>query len=90
MLLWKIIALPFSPSRTIPIHLIITRPSSINYHTDGKVKLAIYDLAGKEIASLVNETKPAGIYKINFEAGKLSSGTYLCKIQCGDLIKQKS
>jgi hypothetical protein len=56
---------------------------------DGKVKLAIYDLAGKEIASLVNETKPAGIYKINFEAGKLSSGTYLCKIQCGDLNKTR-
>jgi hypothetical protein len=56
---------------------------------DGKVKLAIYDLAGKEIKILVNEAKPAGVYKINFEAGKLSSGTYLCKIQCGDINKTK-
>jgi hypothetical protein len=56
---------------------------------DAKVKLAVYDLAGNEIAILVNEAKPAGIYKINFDAGKLSSGTYMCKIQCGDLSKTK-
>ena len=56
---------------------------------DGKVKLAIYDLSGKEIATLVNETKPVGIYKFNFDAVKLSSGTYLCKLQCGDLTKTK-
>ena len=56
---------------------------------DGKVRLAIYDLAGKEIATLVNEAKPAGVHKVNFGAGKLSSGTYLCKIQCGDLTKTK-
>ena len=56
---------------------------------DGKVKLAIYDLTGKEIKILVNENKSAGIYKINFESGKLSSGTYVCKIQFGDLNKTK-
>ena len=56
---------------------------------DGKVKLAIYNLAGKEITTLVNENKSAGIYNINFNAGKLSPGTYLCKIQCGDLTKTK-
>lgn len=56
---------------------------------DGKVTLAIYDLSGREITILVNETKPAGIYKINFESGKLSSGTYLCRIQYGDFNKIK-
>jgi hypothetical protein len=56
---------------------------------DGKVKLAIYDLSGKEITTLVNETKTTGIYKINFESSKLSSGTYVCKIQFGDLNKTK-
>jgi len=70
---------PFSNNTTIEYQL----------PHDGKVKLAIYDLAGKEIASLVNEAKLAGVYKVNFETGKLSSGTYLCKIQCGDLTKTK-
>jgi hypothetical protein len=56
---------------------------------DGKVKLTIYDLSGKEIKILVNETKSAGIYKINFESGKLSSGTYFCKLQFGADSKTK-
>jgi len=56
---------------------------------DGKVKLAIYDLAGKEIAILVNENQLAGSHQVNYDAGKLSPGTYVCKIQCGELNKTK-
>jgi hypothetical protein len=56
---------------------------------DGNVKLSVYDLSGQEVTTLVNEKKRAGIYRVNFVAGKLSSGTYVCKIQCGDLSKTK-
>jgi len=48
-----------------------------------KVKITIYDLLGKEIAVLLNEEKPAGEYKINFDAGKynLASGIYFCELK---------
>jgi hypothetical protein len=56
---------------------------------DGKVKLIIYDFLGKEIATLVNESKPAGTYKINFSANKLLAGTYLCRIQAGESTESR-
>jgi hypothetical protein len=44
------------------------------------VKLAVYDLLGKEISVPVNEYLSAGKYKISFDAVKLPSGTYIYKI----------
>ena len=48
-----------------------------------KVKITVYDLLGKEVTVLVNETKPAGEYKIDFDAGKynLASGVYICELK---------
>jgi len=44
----------------------------------GNVVLKIYDISGREIAALINENKPAGNYRINFNADKykMSSGIY--------------
>jgi hypothetical protein len=42
--------------------------------------LKVYDLAGKEVASLVNEVKDAGYYSVTFDAKNLSSGTYFYKL----------
>jgi hypothetical protein len=46
-------------------------------------------LQGKEVAILVNETKAAGVYKINFAAHKLAGATYICRLQSGELIQVK-
>ncbi len=48
-----------------------------------KVKITIYDLLGKEVAVLLNEEKPAGEYRLNFDAGKykLASGIYFCELK---------
>jgi len=54
-----------------------------------KVKLTVYDLLGKEIATLVNETKSAGVHRVNFSANKLSAGTYICQLQVGDFIQTR-
>jgi photosystem II stability/assembly factor-like uncharacterized protein len=48
------------------------------------VSLKVYDILGKEVATLVNEEKPAGIYIVQFDAGSLSSGTYLYRIKSGN------
>ncbi|CAF3329126.1 unnamed protein product [Rotaria sp. Silwood2] len=56
--------------------------SIINYQLaiNSFVTLKVYDLAGKEVASLVNEMKDAGYYSISFDAKNLSSGTYFYKL----------
>lgn len=44
------------------------------------ISLKVYDILGNEIATLVNEAKQAGRYKVSFNASNLSSGVYLYKL----------
>ncbi len=55
----------------------------------GFVTLKVYDILGNEVATLVNEEKPEGIYEVEFKAESLSSGIYLYKLQAGFFIKIK-
>lgn len=48
-----------------------------------KVRLAVYDVLGNEVATLVNEYKPAGTYEIDFDAASLSSGIYFYSLKTG-------
>jgi hypothetical protein len=47
------------------------------------VKLAIYDLLGREVTVLVNERREPGRYEITFDGSYLSSGTYICRMTAG-------
>ncbi len=68
---------PFNPSTTIEFKLPET----------SHVTLKIYDITGREVASLVNEDKTAGNYKVNFNASNLASGVYFYRIQSGNYVK---
>jgi hypothetical protein len=60
--------------------------------TKGKnlfVTLKVYDVLGNEVATLINEEKPAGSYSINFDANKLSSGIYFYQIKVGEFTATK-
>ncbi len=46
----------------------------------GLVKIKVYDLLGKEVATIINEIKDAGYYTISFDASKLSSGLYFYRL----------
>ena len=70
---------PFNPSTKINY----TIPKS------GLVSLKVYDLLGKEVASLVNEVVNAGSHEVLFNASNLSSGTYFYRIKVGDFISTK-
>lgn len=65
--------------------------TNIHYSIGSKqrVLLKVYDLVGKEIATLVNEEKSAGAYTVAFDASKLSSGIYFYKLRAGDFIEAK-
>lgn len=65
---------PFNPSTTIRYAL----------KENGFTTLKIFNVQGKEIAILINEEKPAGIYEINFDGLNLSSGTYFYELRSGN------
>jgi len=66
---------PFNPSTQISFAL----PSA------QKVTLKVFDLSGKEIATLLdNEPKAAGTYELTFDAKNLPSGVYLYKLRAGE------
>jgi hypothetical protein len=53
------------------------------------VKLAVYDLLGREVAVLVSEKKAPGTYEVRFDAKGLASGVYLYRLQAGDVVQSK-
>jgi len=53
------------------------------------VKIKVYDILGREVVTLVNETKPAGSYRIEFKATGLSSGVYFYRLSAGTFVQTK-
>jgi hypothetical protein len=86
-------------AENIPIHysLLQNYPNPFNPTTiisfsipkSGFVKIKVYDLLGREVTTLVNEYKPAGNYRAQFNAGKLVSGVYFYEMQAGAFIQTK-
>jgi len=74
---------PFNPS------------TKINYSIPkmGFVTLKVYDILGREVATLVDKEKPAGNYEVEFSAKggatDLSSGIYFYKFQAGDFVETR-
>jgi hypothetical protein len=65
---------PFNPKTVVSYQL-----SAVS-----NVKVAVYDLLGREVAVLVNEREGPGRYEITFDGSKLSSGTYICRMTAGE------
>lgn len=68
---------PFNPSTIINYSVPVT----------AFVTLKVYDILGNEIAVLVNETKQAADYQINFNASELKSGIYFYQLRAGSLVE---
>jgi hypothetical protein len=55
----------------------------------GMVKLTVFDITGKSVATLVNEQLGAGSYSYDFDAADLSSGVYFYRIETPELVSIK-
>lgn len=64
---------PFNPATQITYELPL----------QADVRLEVYDMVGRQVATLVNETVQAGVHTVNFDAGNLSSGVYIYRLQAG-------
>lgn len=49
------------------------------------VKITVYDLVGRELSVLVNDSKAAGTHQVKFDASSLSSGIYMYRLQSDGL-----
>jgi hypothetical protein len=70
---------PFNPSTTINYSI----PKA------GLVTLKVYDVLGKEVATLVSEEKTTGNYSLVFNASKLASGVYFYRLISGNSFMTK-
>ena len=68
---------PFNPSTTIRFDLPIAT----------YVTIRIYDIRGRQMSTVVDEEKPAGVHQVAVSLPSLSSGMYLYRILAGDYVK---
>ena len=70
---------PFNPETKISYQLPVS----------GKVSLKVFDVLGREVATLVDEVKEAGTYDVSFSGKAFASGAYFYKFQSGNYVKIK-
>jgi hypothetical protein len=70
---------PFNPTTQITFSLIKSE----------KVRLTVYNILGKQVAELVNETRGAGSHTVTFDATNFASGVYIYKLQAGGAVLAK-
>jgi hypothetical protein len=70
---------PFNPSTTV----------RYNIPEKSFVTIKIYDILGKEVATLINEEKPIGNYTVKFDGSGLTSGIYFYQIKAGNYVETK-
>ncbi|NOX66748.1 MAG: T9SS type A sorting domain-containing protein, partial [Chlorobi bacterium] len=75
---------PFNPSTTIKYQI----PSNVKSETSN-TKLIVYDILGREVATLVNEKQKPGNYEIVFNASNLPSGIYFYSMHAGEFNSVK-
>ena len=70
---------PFNPETKLSYQLPVS----------GRVSLKVFDILGREVATLVDEVKEAGTYDVSFSGKAFASGAYFYKFQSGNYVKIK-
>jgi len=74
---------PFNPTTKIKYSI------PVGANCNSPLRLKVYDVLGNEVATLVNEEKPAGEYEVEFNGSALSSGVYFYQLTSGEFISTK-
>ena len=70
----------FSLEQNFPNPFNPTTKIAYNIPKESKVKIEVFDVLGRLVVTLVNETQITGKYTVDFEASELSSGVYVYKL----------
>jgi len=86
----NIIPTEYSLSQNYPNPFNPTTKINFSLPEDGKIKLTIYDILGREVKRIVNsEFRSAGRYTVEFNGAGLSSGVYFYRIEAGEFVQTK-
>ncbi len=82
---------PFNPTTTIKYTIPrIANVEKQNLHRILRIaSLRIYNILGKEVATLVNKKQSPGTYAVRFDASHLPSGVYFYTLRIGDFVTTK-
>lgn len=77
--------LPRTPALEPPYPNPFRTTTWLRYHIpeSGPVRLRVFDLLGRPVATLVDGLQPAGTHTVRLDAGRWSSGLYLCVLEVG-------
>jgi hypothetical protein len=81
---------PFNPTTTVRYFVggVVAPSGAFSSGVEGPdashIKLAVYDMLGREVAVLVDEKKEPGHHEVTFDGSKLASGVYFCRMQAGN------
>jgi hypothetical protein len=78
---------PFNPITTIKYTIGGVRDQGPGV---SNTRLVVYDVLGREVATLVNEEKAPGSYHVTFDASGLASGVYYYTLTAGDLSRTRA
>jgi len=53
------------------------------------VTLKIFDVLGREVATIVDEKKMPGTYEVKFDGSKFASGVYFCRMNAGNYVSTR-
>lgn len=70
---------PFNPTTSIGYEI----------NTAAQVRLAVYDLTGREMAVLVDRNQVSGRYNVQFDAANLPSGVYIYRLTAGSFVQMR-
>ncbi len=74
---------PFNPKTKIRF----TIPAPLSIGKGQGVRLVVFDILGREVAVLVNETLQPGKYEVTFNGENMASGVYICTISSNSIRK---
>lgn len=80
---------PFNPSTKIKYSIPSVSSIPTGRERNLNVTLKVYDILGNEIATLVDEYKPAGNYEVEFSGAELTSGVYFYQLKTNNFIQTK-
>jgi hypothetical protein len=70
---------PFNAQTTI--RFILSEPR--------EVQITVFDLLGRQLQTLLDKYRQAGVHTVTFDASHLSSGVYFYRLQAGEMVKIK-
>ena len=85
----KNVPIKFTLSQNYPNPFNPTTKIGYSLSKPGKVELKVFDILGRIVTTLVNETQNTGRYEIKFEASHLSSGIYFYQLITNEFIDTK-